>query len=224
MVIESNIYYWKKSLQNPEPIIDTFYSSDYLIITNKEFIQRVEKLRDLITTYCIASKKSTDFASEILNQIYEIIDSTYNIQYSEFVAFWKTLDVSFSLFQKLPNKMDILRELIEKYCQNRQKIYDQIGYSNVTLQALYDVSSSKRKSISGVERIIKIVKQEISNLTYTKNLEDIISYDNIYFLADKSNRDLFYSFCKKMGIKYYFGEYSQDKLPDIILRLNNHFL
>jgi RNAse (barnase) inhibitor barstar len=45
----------------------------------------------------------------------------------------------------------------------------------------------------------------------------------MYFLADKSNRDLFYSFCKKMGIKYYFGEYSQDKLPDIILRLNNHF-
>jgi hypothetical protein len=57
MVIESNIYYWKKSLQNPEPIIDPFYSSDYLIITNKEFIQRVKKLRDLITTYCIASKK-----------------------------------------------------------------------------------------------------------------------------------------------------------------------
>jgi len=53
MAIKENIYYWKKSLEFPEPAADPFYTFDKLIVTNSELIKKVERLRELIIRYCI---------------------------------------------------------------------------------------------------------------------------------------------------------------------------
>jgi hypothetical protein len=132
MAIKENIYYWKKSLESPEQAADPFYSFDKLIVTNSELIKKVERLRELIIRYC--SKKNVDATSEILNEIYDLIVSTDKIQYTEFVAFWKTLDISYSVFKKLLNKKVILKELLQKYCERRRELYDKMGYCNTSGQ------------------------------------------------------------------------------------------
>ncbi len=124
MTLKRNIKYWQISLKNPEPTVDDYYIFDEVIIEDKELIQKVERLRELIISYCVMLEKDKKTAKKILNEIYEIIAFTYKIQYTEFVAFWK-----------------------EKYCSRRRKLYDKLGYSNITVQALYDSVVSRKKKL-----------------------------------------------------------------------------
>ncbi len=113
MAVKDNIYYWKKSLKSPEPAVDDFYIFDEMIVSDNELIEKVERLRELIISYCIVSEKNVDTTSKILlDEIYSIIISTDKIQYTEFVAFWKALDISYSVFKKLPNNKIVLKELL----------------------------------------------------------------------------------------------------------------
>ncbi len=150
MGLKRNLEYWKISLKNPEPIVDEYYISDEIIVDDKKLIKIIERLRDLITTYCVLLEKDENSAKKILDEIYEIISDTDKIQYTEFVAFWKTLDLSFSVFNKLQNQKMILAELLKEYCSRRKKLYDRLGYSNITVQALYDSGASRKKGTSGI--------------------------------------------------------------------------
>jgi len=94
MALEKNLHYWEESLKEPEPIVDDSYVVDNVIVNNEEFIQMIEKLRKLIADYC------RENSEEILKQIYEVILSVEEIEYTEFVAFWKVIDISFSVFKK----------------------------------------------------------------------------------------------------------------------------
>jgi len=127
-------------------------------------IKQVERLRELVTSYCILTKKNVDTTSEILNEIYQIIVSIEKIQYTEFIAFWKTLDISYSFFEKLPNQKVILKELLQKYYDRRRKLYDKMGYTNITVHALYD-DSSRKKGVSGIDKIIDIIQKNFRNVT-----------------------------------------------------------
>jgi len=223
MAIKENIYYWKKSLEFPEPAADPFYSFDKLIVTDSELIKKVERMRELIIRYCILSEKNVDAASEILNEIYDLIVSIDKIQYTEFVAFWKTLDISYSVFKKLLNKKVILKELLQKYCERRRELYDKMGYSNVTVQSLYDVGSSRKKGVSGIDKIIDMIHKNIGNVLHAKDINTLMKSSTAYFFPDKGDKHLFRLFCKKIGIKYLFGKDHQDKEPDIVLKINNKF-
>ena len=90
-------------------------------------------------------EKDEKSASKILDEIHGIIISRDKIQYTEFIAFWKALDMSYSVFKKLPNQKFILEGLLQKYRERRRKLYDRLGYSNVTVQALYDCGASRKK-------------------------------------------------------------------------------
>jgi hypothetical protein len=223
MAIKENIYYWKKSLESPEQAADPFYSFDKLIVTDSELIKKVERLRELIISYCILSEKNVDAASEILNEIYDLIVSTDKIQYTEFVAFWKTLDISYSVFKKLLNKKAILKELLQKYCERRRELYDKMGYTNITVQALYDVGSSRKKGVSGIDKIIDMIQKNMRNVPHAKDINTLMEFSTAYFSPDKGDKHLFRLFCKKIGIKYSFGKDHQDKEPDIVLKINDKF-
>jgi hypothetical protein len=223
MAIRENIYYWKKSLESPEQAADPFYSFDKLIVTDSELIKKVERLRELIITYCVLSEKTVDAASEILNAIYDLIVSTDKIQYTEFVAFWKTLDISYSVFGKLLNQKAILKELLQKYCERRRELYDKMGYTNITVQALYDVGSSRKKGVSGIDKIIDMIQKNMRNVPHAKDINTLMEFSTAYFSPDKGDKHLFRLFCKKIGIKYSFGKDHQDKEPDIVLKINDKF-
>ena len=94
MALKSNLEYWKYSLKHPEPIFEDYYIKDDLIVENKDLIEKVERLRELIISYCVIIEKNEETAQEILDEIYDIITSVENINYSEFVAFWNAMDLS----------------------------------------------------------------------------------------------------------------------------------
>jgi hypothetical protein len=81
MELKGNLEYWKISLKNPEPIVDEYYISDEIIVDDKKLIKSIERLRDLITTYCVLLEKDENSAKKILDEIYEIISDTDKIQY-----------------------------------------------------------------------------------------------------------------------------------------------
>ncbi|MFZ8802783.1 MAG: hypothetical protein ACO2PO_07320 [Candidatus Calescibacterium sp.] len=226
MGLKRNLEYWKISLKNPEPIVDEYYISDEIIVDDKKLIKIIERLRDLITTYCVLLEKDENSAKKILDEIYEIISDTDKIQYTEFVAFWKTLDLSFSVFNKLQNQKMILAELLKEYCSRRKKLYDRLGYSNITVQALYDSGASRKKGTSGVIKIIVLAKEKfnLEKLSHFGKIEDIKTQKVGYFLPDSGDEKLFRNFCKNFNIKYRFGYEHQGKLPDVVLKVGNHFL
>jgi len=224
MALKDNLYYWEVSLRNPEPIADDYYIlDDEIIVLNESLIQKVARLRELITSYCVMREMSENATSKILDEIYNIITSIDKIQYTEFIAFWKTLDISYSIFKKLPNEKNILKELLEKYCERRRKLYDQLGYSNVIVQALYDSGVSRRKGISGIEKLIDLVQKTLGNIAHIKDLNTFINTPVGYFLPDGRDEKLFKAFCNKSNLQYKFGVEHQGKLPDMVLKVNEYF-
>ena len=225
---KDNLFYWEISLKNKEDIIDNYYFSDKVIIKDEEFIKKIERFRNLIKSYCsvkeIIDKKNKE---SIKKEIYKIIKSVDNIQYTEFVAFWKVLDISFSIFKKIKGDTIILDKLLEEYCKKREKIYKNLCSSNITVQALYDSGVSRKKGTSGTDKIIKVIKTLAKN--HNKQLNEIDSVEEFkktdvgYFLPDKGDKKLFNDFCRDMRIDFSFKKEHQGKLPDMVLKINNHF-
>jgi len=176
----------------------------------------------LIIRYCV-DEKDENTTSRILDEIYNIIISTEKIQYTEFVAFWKSLDMSYSIFKKLPNSKDILAELLQKCCEKRQKLYDKLGYSNVIVQALYDSGISRKKGTSGIRRLISLIKEKFGEVPHVKDICILLNSSIAYFLPDKGDKVLFKEFCKKFDIQYKFGTDHQGKVPDMVFKINDHF-
>ena len=225
MGLRKNIKYWEISLKHPEPVGDEYYISDQIIIEDKTLIQKIERLRDLIISYCVIIDKSKKVAEKILDEIYQIIISIDKIQYMEFIAFWKALDMSFSIFKNLPNQKIILAEILEKYCQRRKKLYDKLGYSNVTVQALYDSGASRKKGSSGIKKVLDLAYKilELKENQHLSTIADIKKYKLGYFLPDQGDKILFKDFCQKFKLKYQFGKVHHGKEPDIVLKRNKHF-
>ncbi len=224
MAIKENIEYWKVSLEYPEPALDDFYIFDEIIVSDTELINEIERLRELIISYCVVSKMNIG-ESKILDEIYNIIVSIEKIQYTEFVAFWKALYISYSVFRNLPDNKNVLKEILQKYCERRQKLYDKLGYTNVTVQALYDIGSSRKKGVSGIQKIINLIKEKIKfeGIFQVKDINELINSSVAYFLPDKGDEIIFNDFCKKLKIKYKFGKEHQGKQPDIVIKINNIF-
>jgi len=223
MVLKENKYYWEVSLKNPEPVAEDYYIFDQVIVSDKELIRKIERLRELIISYCVIIEKDEKSASKILDEIYEIIISIKKIQYTEFVAFWKVLDMTYSVFKRLSNKKFILEGLLQKYCERRRKLYDKLGYSNVTVQALYDSGASRKKGTSGVIKLIDLMQKTFDKIPHVNNLYTLMNVPIGYFLPDKKDKSLFKDFCNKFKIEYKFGKEHQGKLPDAVLKFNNQF-
>jgi hypothetical protein len=223
MGLKGNLEYWKISLENPEPLIDDYYKFDNVIVEDKELIQKVNKLRGLIISYCIVLEKDKKMVEILLDEIYKILTSTDKIKYTEFVAFWKVLDMSFSVFIELPNSKDILSKLLEEYCYRRGQLYDNLGYSNITVQALYDSGVSREKGTAGITKVLYLTREILRLDKHLRNIGEVMKFGG-YFLPDKEDKELFDLFCKEFRIHYEFGTSHQGKKPDVVLKVDNHFL
>lgn len=227
-LLEDNLKYWEHSLENREPIMDeNYYNLDDIIITDGKFIENVKNLRELILCYCVCkntlnSNQLDSILENILEGILYILTSVDNIQYTEFVAFWKVMGMSYSIFQEANDKKKILKELLDKYCEKRYKLYDKMGYSNVTVQALYDAGSSRKLSNLGIEKIVKLLRLLNNNLSKAEDIKDFSNNDYVYFLPDE-NKKLFEEFCKELRLSYKFGKDHQGKIPDIVVKIKTHY-
>ncbi|MEM4620988.1 MAG: hypothetical protein QW607_12350, partial [Desulfurococcaceae archaeon] len=215
MVLKDNLEYWKISLNNPEPFIDEYYIIDRVIIFDSMLINKIHWLREAITTYCFLLKYCEDEYSRrvrnnLISEIYNIIEKIENIQYTEFVSFWKVLDITYSVYMNIRSniiKKTILEKILEHYCERREKVYTKLGYSDVTIQALYDSSVSRGKGTSSIRKLLKIV-DEISGRrkVYIENISSESEFDKPcwYFLVDENSR-LFTSLKSRFNIEYKFA-------------------
>jgi hypothetical protein len=225
MEIKDNIYYWRFSLENPEPLIDEYYYFDEIIVNDNKFIEEVEKLRELIITYCSMINIDIDASLKVLERIHEIINSTEKIQYTEFIAFWKVFDLSYSKYKEAPKikQFEVLANLLKKYCESRIPLYRKLGFTNTTVQALYDAGASRKKSISGIRKILDMVSGIFGyDIPYADTIEEVKNYKMTYFLPDQKDKNMFYNFCRFYNIEYKFGVEHQGKLPDIVLKIGDH--
>jgi hypothetical protein len=222
-MLRQNLDYWAISLKNPEPIIDEYYTFNKLIVQNQNLIQKVERLRELITTYCVLLEIDKQALGKILDEIY-MIALYKNIQYTEFIAFWKTLDLSYSPFRQLPeqNRKLMLHKILEEYCEKRRKLYDELGYSNIVVQAIYDSGVSRKKGKAGIEKIANLILQKLKNSQIFRTIDELRSQILGYFLPDK-NKVLFDEFIENYNIEYRFSQTYQGKLPDVVLKAKDHF-
>ncbi|TXT62404.1 MAG: hypothetical protein BAJALOKI3v1_590001 [Promethearchaeota archaeon] len=231
MKLKDNLEYWKISLNNLEPIADEYYFSDEFIVDDEDLIQKIERLRELIITYCVLIEKEKTTIKEkfdnsielIFQEISYLINNIEKIQYNEFVAFWKVLDVSYSVFNKLHTKEDVLREILSNYCEKRRKQYDKLGYSNITVQAMYDNGASRRKGGTANTKLIDLINEYLDNPPHARTLDALELNSITYCLPDSRDKSLFEEFKRKNGIEYIYGKRNQGKIFDILLKVDNHY-
>jgi len=193
-----NIYLFEECLKIWEPCIDEYYFTwlDDLFIDNDDVVEKIWKLRSLITACYININKNISF-EYLLDDILDILEE--NVKYSEFVAFWKVLDISYSSFSvlKIDQKKEILKKFIFLYCKNREFKYIEkwIVYSNSTIQALYDSWSSRSKWELGKKKLIDFLKN--------KGITE-------FFVDEQKIKNEI----SKNDIKFEFSNKYQWKLPD----------
>ena len=205
----SNIEIFKECLNDNHNETDTYYVH-YNKIINLDLESKWKRLNNLIIEY---NKKTNN--KDIINEIIDILE-TKNIQYTEFVSFFKNIDFSYSLYKGLEihNKRDKIKEIIQKYKKERVKeYYEKNKYSINTIQALYDSGSSRKQGNTGYKKIRDILTKnnylEI-NIKDLKNTE----YNKKEFI--KPNREIIKIILKNNNIKYEFYEENQNKINDLI--------
>jgi len=226
MALKENKYYWRISLKKPEPVADKYYVFDKIIILDKKLIKKIETLRQLIIGYCVVRNKNKTAADAILDEIYDIVTSVDKIQYTEFIAFWKAIDMSHSIFMKFPTqdvRKFVLEGILKKYCERRRKLYDKLGYSDITVQALYDSGASRKKGSAGIKKLINLIQKIFGNPPHVNNFSSLINTRVGYFLPDKGDRKLFRKFCNEFKVEYKFGKDHQGKEPDMVFKADSHF-
>lgn len=228
MPLNANLFYWQVSIENPEQVGEDFYVNDTLIVDKSDYTKEVSQLRDLITTYCTLSLlESTSKIEKIKDMLLRSIDKKLMevplIQYTEFVAYWKCIDITFSIYRSLDNskqRIKILHEILLRYCKDRRSIYDKLGYTHVIQQALYDSGKSRSKAITGNRKIETIVKeiagQAIERAIY---VEDLSNKNNCWMVISKDS--VFQQIKERFNMNYEFGKINQGKVPDFLIKLRD---
>ncbi|MFX1445322.1 MAG: hypothetical protein ACFFHV_18050 [Promethearchaeota archaeon] len=204
MVLKDNIEYWEISLTYPEVKDDPYYIHNEIIINDDLFVKKVEELRDLIRNYC--DSKNEEEREVIFDRIFLLIKNTENIQYHEFIAFWKAHDFTFSTYDTLmeSKKKEWLKDLLIKYCQERRELFDEFGYTNLIVQSLYDNSASKRTGGSTQKKIIDLIIDNFDHIQSVRNLSEFDSLGKCYFSLDSTTEELFITLCYRKNIELPF--------------------
>ena len=213
---------------NKEEYLDEQYGSDEIILDKEDFVGNVEKLRSIIRSACRKCEQG-GIAPEI-ESVLSLIrsDASDKIQYSEFGAYIKTHDLSFSKLSELAEAdpaqaRRVLEKLVRDYCAKREAEYARRGvsYSSSTLQALYDSGSSRKKGRMGPKKLSAIL-QKMARFKAVGNMEEFETNRFGYFEVD-SGKALIRAILGKHKIRFRFSGKKEDKLPDFCFRAGRHF-
>lgn len=225
MAMKRNLEYWTLSLTHPEAGSEDIYSRDEVIIEDDAYLDAVNRLRERIVAYCVLQELGNNLESRnrLLAAIDALLFSTEKIQYTEFVAYWKCLDLTFSVYRKIGDESqrhELLATALEKYCERRRKLYDRMGYSHVVQQALYDNAKARSQGTSGVRKLQQILQQAIGvEIPVVSRLEDFSSSALCQFTPSSEQQGLFAQAMQSLNAKYEFGATHQGKVPDLVVKL-----
>jgi hypothetical protein len=250
-----NIDYWRYSLDNPEPegLEEEPYIHDEYIVDNSNYLTQVNRLRDLLTTYCTLSRfierepsctheelglsaATADTPSEnprdiyqlVLNEIDRLLTNVENIQHTEFVAYFKCFGISHSDYRREKNtqqRLILLRKILQRYCEHRKERYDQLGYTHVIQQALYDSVVSRKQGTAGIQKIRQIIEQveqeSLVKIWEAATVDELTQLEyGFYSISQKAFKKLI----EKFKITYKFGQEKQAKIPDLVIKIKDRLL
>ena len=250
-----NIDYWRYSLDNPEPegLEEEPYIHDEYIVDDSNYLTQVNRLRDLLTTYCTLSRlierepsctheelgilaATADTPSEnprdiyqlVLNEIDWLLKNVENIQHTEFVAYFKCLGISHSDYCREENtqqRLILLREILQRYCKNRKERYDQLGYTHVIQQALYDSVVSRKQGTAGIQKLRQIIEQVEQELQVKiQKAATVNELTKLEYGFYPISPEAFEELREEFGITYEFGQEKQAKIPDLVIKIKDRLL
>jgi RNAse (barnase) inhibitor barstar len=250
-----NIDYWRYSLNNPEPegLEEEPYIHDEYIVDDSNYLTQVNRLRDLLTTYCTLSRlierepsctheelgilaATADTPSEnprdiyqlVLNEIDWLLKNVENIQHTEFVAYFKCLGISHSVYCREKNtqqRLILLREILQRYCKNRKERYDQLGYTHVIQQALYDSVVSRKQGTAGIQKLRQIIEQVEQELQVKiQKAATVNELTKLEYGFYPISPEAFEELREEFGITYEFGQEKQAKIPDLVIKIKDRLL
>ncbi len=102
----------------------------------------------------------------------------------------------------------------------RRRLYDRLGYTNTTVQALYDIGVSRKKGTSGIRKLAKLVEDILGLMEGVKSINEFKDCYLGYFLPDSEDgKKIFDTFLKEFNIGFQFGKDYQNKKPDMVLHV-----
>jgi hypothetical protein len=238
----------------PKDLEEEPYKHDeYIVDNNSKYLTQVNDLRNLLTTYCTLSRfierepsctheelgvsaATADTPSEnprdiyqlVLNEIDRLLTTVKNIQHTEFVAYFKCFGISYSDYRREKNtqqRLILLRKILQRYCKNRKERYDQLGYTHVIQQALYDSVVSRKQGTAGIQKIRQIIKQVEQEsqvkIQEAPTVDELIQLEYGFYPINKKD---FKKLIEEFKITYEFGQEKQAKIPDLVIKIKDRLL
>lgn len=231
-----NLDCFDKSCATCNSIVFTPNPEGYMVISKNSEEQPTvleEKNNELIELI-ISYKKLKELKEEtslnlIVKKIIQLIENTKLINYSAFCVYMQVKQSSYSYYideYKKKNKSEkekiiFFKEILDNYIKYRHNIYTYHNYTNTILQVMADASSSRRNSKTGIAMIEEILTQK--SFKKETKFNDFIQSDLAYALPDKGNPQVFLDFLEKFKVNFTFRKERDNKNPDILLKIKNHF-
>jgi len=213
-MLRSNIYYWDVSKQNPEPAFDPNYMLDVRI--SSRHMRTIKRIRHLIRRICEEEKyEDTSLLTELDKLLLE-----EGAQYSEFVAFMNTCDISRSIYIDLeePIRLEVLNHIIRTFCKKRFEMYKHIADEDPCIaQAIMDRGA--------VRRFAELGKIKVKKLLYDYNFTEIEAPTPFCSIPSKLIFDVnrhkraFSRICALLRLQRKFK-----KRPDLMVKVYDHVL
>ena len=229
--MKENILYFKYSLNNKDNELDLSNPIGKLVIAKNKNDKKTQlqksnnELIELIITYKNIKNKNLQLTNEIINKIIDLLEKQKLISYTAFCSYFQVLKFSYNSYIEKRNKLnhneklELFKNILDNYIENRHNIYMCYGYSDQILQVMSDISSSRRNSKTGIEKLESILYQK--SIEKTNNIKDL-DIKNCYILPDKDGKNIFNECLNNKNIKFSFQKNRQNKYPDMLLIINKH--
>ena len=212
-------------LGHREPLIDPYYCSEELIISRASGAQPTREMllwggvRDRLTAADVAKKDGDDdgFARHARELDRLLLQPSAN--FLEFTSFFPALDVSYSIYRKLPehSRLDFLSRAMVEYIEKRHRVYMSHGYTPVTIQVRRDFEKHKTGGSSARRKLDALLPA--AGFEKAANLDDFRA-TNSFIHADGALYNQCEYWLRALGMKFEWRATHQDKLPDVVI--NKH--
>jgi hypothetical protein len=213
MALQSNLHYFKISIENPEIFFDTQYMVLEPTKDLANYVAATKEKKELLTTIKILNEKGMD-ASEIYMDLRNKMSNKFTHK-SEFACFLACCDSSVPLL--LSCDQQDFEQIVNLYLRHR-------NISEYTpeewLQAVMDTGASRKKGGIGDKKLSDIAIN--MGFTKVKDMDGLLGHDKAvaHFSKTKFN---YQTIRDKIGVSIDSIKNKQEKLLDIILKNENAY-
>lgn len=217
----NNVKLFDFSIQHPEDVYSHHEETGGLIIPEQKgrtnaLLKAHRSVLEYITAYKVALVSGNEkMKEEIVEAVVKILsEKLEGIRYLEFVRFWPTKGITYSIFHHLEHrqKHSIIRDMIELFINERHGIYSSYGYSPTTLQVGKDADAHKSTGRTGTKKIALMLEEEGFELNNT-NLTSFYGGHHLYFFPEQA-KEFFKKILASRSIRFRWSGDYQGKNPD----------